>query len=248
MLPERMCAPGSSVTGRSRGPALGYAPLDASGTGGGGSGRGPSGCPGRRAVCCSRPTELRRTRGGLGPRGEGTLLFDSPQHASHSMDHAYSFALEYARSACCGDCTSTMLSRRGVTFRDPEEALGDVSAGSDGVSGAGASGSAGGRAGSRGSGAGPQMGTVATDRVRDGGRRAARGDPDPADLRARHQRGGPHGLSGRAADAVRIGEPGRFGGDGAGRGDRHQLPSAPAASRGGRGHERPWSGAGGRPG
>jgi hypothetical protein len=35
------------------------------------------------------------------------------------MHYAYSFALEYARSACCGDCTSTMLSHRGVTFRDP---------------------------------------------------------------------------------------------------------------------------------
>ena len=46
-------------------------------------------------------------------------LFDSPQSASHSMPHGYSFALEYARSACWGDCTSTMLSRKGFTFRDP---------------------------------------------------------------------------------------------------------------------------------
>ena len=147
--------PGLPVTGRSSGPALGYAPLDASGTGTGGSGYGPCGRPGRGAVPCSRPTELRRARRGLGPRGAATALFDSPQHASHSMDHAYSFALEYARSACCGDCTSTMLSRKGITFRDPEEARGDVSAGSDGVSGAGASGSAGGRSGSRRGGAGP---------------------------------------------------------------------------------------------
>ncbi len=90
----------------------------------------------------------------------GHRLFDSPGRASHSMPHGYSFALEYARSACSRDCTSTMLFHKGFTFRDPcpgrcpghagngydrgpREARVQVSAGSDGVSGAGASSAAG---------------------------------------------------------------------------------------------------------
>jgi hypothetical protein len=111
-----------------------------------------------------------RLRGGSGSGGArrcsqgrkavGPCLFDFPRRASHSMAHGYSFALEYARSACWGDCTSTMLSHKGFTFRDPgfghcsghakngydrgpREARGYVSAGSDGVSGAGASSAAG---------------------------------------------------------------------------------------------------------
>ncbi|OKI84796.1 hypothetical protein AMK11_20710 [Streptomyces sp. CB02414] len=53
----------------------------------------------------------------------GRRLFDSPERASHSMPQGYSFALEYARSACWRDCTSTMLSRKGFTFRDPRPAV-----------------------------------------------------------------------------------------------------------------------------
>ncbi|CAD5960126.1 protein of unknown function [Streptomyces sp. KY70] len=146
LCPLRDSSPGGVGAG------LGYAPWDASGSGTGRSGGGLCGGsgPGRGLLpemCRACPKSV--------SRGLCALLFDSPQRASHSMHHAYSFALEYARSACCGDCTSTMLSRKGITFRDPEEARGDVSAGSDGVSGAGASGSAGGRSGSRRGGAGP---------------------------------------------------------------------------------------------
>lgn len=87
-------------------------------------------------------------------------LFELPGRASHSIPYGYSFALEYARSACWRDCTSTMLAHKGFTFRDPcpgrcpghaengydrgpREARVQVSAGSDGVSGAGASSAAG---------------------------------------------------------------------------------------------------------
>lgn len=147
--------PSRSLSRGGVGAGLGYAPLDATGTGTGRSGSCPCGDSGSGAVSCSCSWQKRRERPGGGSGGLCVPLFDSPQRASHSMHHAYSLALEYARSACCGDCTSTMLSRRGITFRDPEEARGDVSAGSDGVSGAGASGSAGGRAGSRGGRAGP---------------------------------------------------------------------------------------------
>ncbi|GGZ25743.1 hypothetical protein GCM10010387_19140 [Streptomyces inusitatus] len=102
-------------------------------------------------------------------------LFDSPRRASHSMRHGYSFALEYARRACFGDCTSTMLFRKSVTFSDlvevhgPVAARDDVSAGSDGVSGAGAPGSVGGRARPRGGGSGAKMGPLPAGQVRDAG-------------------------------------------------------------------------------
>lgn len=164
------------------------------------------------------------------------------------MHHAYSFALEYARSACCGDCTSTMLSRKGITFRDPEEARGDVSAGSDGVSGAGASGSVGGRARPRGGRTGPQMGAFEARRVRDRRRRAAGRDAHPAHLGAGHERGRAHRLSGCAAHAVRLdGSPGQHR-DRPGRGGRRQLPPAAAAACGGRGHRRSRARTGRRPG
>lgn len=69
----------------------------------------PRGRAGSAGVCpCSPGGRARRRR-----------LFDSPGRASHSMPHGYSFALEYARSACWGDCTSTMLCHKGFTVRDP---------------------------------------------------------------------------------------------------------------------------------
>lgn len=213
------------------GAGLGYAPWDASGSGTGRSGCGLCGCSGPGEMPRAYLKEIGGACPGSDSRGVDALLFDSPQRASHSMHHAYSFALEYARSACCGDCTSTMLYPEGITFRDPEEARGDVSAGSDGVSGAGASGSAGGRAGSRGGGAGPQMGAVAPGRVRDGGRRAACRDAHPAHLGAGHQRGRPHRLSGRAEDALRLDRGHLRRRDRTRRGRRRQRPPAPPASR-----------------
>jgi len=140
-----------------------------------------SGSEAEPSRCCPRgragPGDARRSRGRADPR---TCLFDSPRRASHSMPHAYSFALEYARSACWGDCTSTMLSRKGITFRDPCsghaengydrgpcEARGDVSAGSDGVSGAGASSAAGDPARPRRGGASPAVGPFKARGVRD---------------------------------------------------------------------------------
>jgi hypothetical protein len=82
---------------------LGYSPLRADGFGVQLSRRGPWGDSGQANVPRSR-----------GVRRLGAPLFDSPRRASHSMPHAYSLALEYDRSACWGDCTSTMLSRKGV--------------------------------------------------------------------------------------------------------------------------------------
>ncbi len=144
------------------GAVLGYLVWDASGSE---SERARCGlCGGAGSGAAYRPQ---------GRAARRTCLFDSPRRASHSMPHAYSFALEYARSACWGDCTSTMLSCKGITVRDPGschadddhdrgpcEARGDVSAGSDGVSGAGASSAAGDPARPRGSGAGPPMGPL----------------------------------------------------------------------------------------
>ncbi|CAM5479128.1 hypothetical protein SGLAM104S_07347 [Streptomyces glaucescens] len=109
------------------------------------SGQGPRGTrhvPKRRSppVPCGRRAAFR--------------LFDSPRRRSHSMPHGYSFAREYARSACWGDGVSTKLCCKGFTFRDPcsgrcsghaengydrgpHGARASVSIGSDGVSGAG---------------------------------------------------------------------------------------------------------------
>lgn len=141
------------------GGALRYSPWDASGG------------VARLSRCCqcggSGPGTARRPHR---PEASYAPPFGFPQSEPHSMHYAYSFALEYARSACCGDCTSTMLSPMGITFRDPDggpcEARGDVSAGSDGVNGAGASGAVGGRAGSRRGGPGPEVGALAVGGMR----------------------------------------------------------------------------------
>src|SRR5689334_9485350 len=96
-------------------------------------GYAPSGARAFQAPQRCRPTESGGHRG---------WAFGSPADVPHSMQHTYSVALEYARSACWGDCRSIMLCGAEVTHGDLGQARGVVSAGSDGVSSAGASSSA----------------------------------------------------------------------------------------------------------
>ena len=82
---RRGAPPGCSVTGRSRGRALGYAPLDASGTGTGGSGSARAAGPGPARCRRSRPTELRRARRVPGPRGAATRSCSTPRSARRTV-------------------------------------------------------------------------------------------------------------------------------------------------------------------
>ncbi len=118
-------------------------------------------------------------------------------------------------------------------------ARGHVSAGSDGVSGAGASSAAGDPARPRGGGPGQAVGPLAARRLGDNGRRAAGRDPDPARLRAGDQRRGAHRPAGRAAAVSARGRGlsvGHGPGGGGGRQPRAPVPScAGDDATGGRG-------------
>lgn len=150
-----------------------------------------------------------------------------------------------------------MLSHKGFTFREPcpgrcsghagngydrgpHEARAFVSAGSDGVSGAGASSAAGGPSRPLGSGACPALGAFPARRIGDTGRRTTRRDAGSARLRTRHQRRGAHrAFGGPAAGAAGRGDRGDSGGDRPPGGGRCQRPGPRAPLRGRRVDRRP---------
>src|SRR3954471_14271399 len=79
---------------------------------------------------CVFPASARRRPTGSDRRGTGAR--GAGPNAPHSMQYASSFVLEYARSACWGDCGSIMLCEARVTLGDLVQAGDMVSAGSDG--------------------------------------------------------------------------------------------------------------------